>query len=48
MLGASALVLRGSVAWQVLLPVVLVAQTGLHGMFGLLGAPSAEHAGHSA
>ena len=45
-LGASALVLRGSVGWPILLPVVLVAQTGLHGMFGLLGAPSTEHAGH--
>lgn len=46
-LGAGLLVLRGALGWQVLLPVVLVAQTGLHGMFGLLGVSSAEHASHA-
>src|SRR5690349_16691210 len=45
-LGAAALVLRGVVGLRLVLPVVAVAQTGLHGMFGLLGAPDA-HAGHA-
>lgn len=44
-LGAGALVLRGLVGVKVLLPVVAVAQTGLHGAFGLL-AP-AQHTGHA-
>ncbi len=40
------LFLRGAMSWRVLLPVVLVAQAGLHAAFGLLDA-SASHAGHA-
>ena len=44
-LGGSLVVLRGLLTGWVLLPAVAVAQTGLHGMFGLLGEHAA-HAGH--
>ena len=45
-LGAGVVALRGWVPLPLLLPLVAVAQTGLHGAFGLLGTP-AEHAGHA-
>lgn len=48
LLGAGLLVLRGLVPSALLLPVVLVAQTGLHGMFGLLATPAGHAAGHGA
>jgi hypothetical protein len=44
--GAGFLVLRWRVPVVLLVPFVLVAQTGLHGMFGLLG-PMDAHAGHA-
>lgn len=43
--GAGMLVLRWRVPMVLLAPFVLVAQAGLHGMFGLLG-PGDAHAGH--
>ena len=46
-LGGSLLALHGTVGPRLLLVAVAVAQTGLHGMFGLLATPS-EHAMHTA
>jgi hypothetical protein len=42
--GIGLLVLRSTVRLSLVLPVMLVAQTCLHGMFGLLGT---AHAGHA-
>ncbi len=45
-LSTGLLFLRGALSWRVLLPVVLVAQAGLHAAFGQLDA-TASHVGHA-
>lgn len=45
-LGGGLLFLSGLLGWRLLLPAVAIAQTGLHGAFGVLGS-SAEHAAHA-